>query len=555
MLRSFVLNGLPGDTPLDITQFVEITTGIGLEQHFPTATHNAWGQDLMNAGVLPPERAYNDAPWSLTVTPTDFASGSAVSAYLDEVTRRIRPFATFSIAEDDCPAATGTFKEFDQQARQCFDTWGRVTYIGTRWPAWEGRVVPFGPISVPLFGTADLDSTPDGDLEAAVDLFATIGSATTGAWLGVKADPGTGYDPIDDYSGVTDTTCVGGSKSTAHNLTANTQSSVATAPAFDVNDNLGIVEHIARLVGNDATTAIVGASVVTPSIGLPVSAPNPPVALGATVFNVLDLGQLKIPAQDVPNLASGSAYGTPALSANYDGTSTYSGTGGCTTTAFVPAAGRLEKFSVKLGKTTVASGPIMIELLNSSYLPISMQTIDASALAPSGAFYDFTCSVAPSDQTFYITVDLGYVTGSVQVYGGSSPQTHIAYRAYVAPLVTFGATTPVLATTANSSKNVAVDVVTRVPLDDFAMLCRASLAANQGWRVNSFTRTRYLIDSSGNGGASLAGSLDIEGVRPGFAPGVVNRFVAAADTGATLPGTMTVWGTYTERHIDRARAV
>jgi len=544
---------------------------------FPTASISQAGLDLQAAGKTVPASELLDAPWSLTLL-LSAASASALATAMTAMVLRFHQGAVLTIAEDGGLPCSSAIRTVQPPRKTLNGTWGLLSIMGDRVGAWDGKTVLIAsaasPLPVNLFGTADLDSTPDGELDARAELFVSPAEATNNLALGMKHDPTvtgvatTEYHPCADYgaAGTSDATAVGGYRTTDATLSTDPTSPTAlgnagTTDSLDVNANRG--EHLAfaRVRSDDATALFYAQSKVTPEVGSAIAETEQGVTIGvANALKTLNLGRIRIPVQDVPDLSRGGNSGSYAaeVAQNENLTGASTATGHQTQTLTVTTTGLLAAVFVKMketggyAKVVLSRGGQQIGGVTYVAVPTSTAALTRVGIvnAPAVTVGDVvTVDIYPDGQTLtcnYNSSDAAY-SGGARTGGGD-----LYFKTHIAPLITFGCTTPVLGSCAGS-KHGSLDAVARIPLDDFAIVTNRVAAAGEGFRYNAAAGSIWLANATKTG-ATLAASAYKAGRYEGPAPGVVNRFVAAGDTGTVLPTHVYIWGSYVERWIDRQRA-
>lgn len=529
---------------------------------FPTAEVAQWGKDLQTAGFTTPASSLLDAPFSVALH-KEATTASALAEEMKSLGRRFQPDSVLTVGyggnqPGSCAIRTVNLPQRD--VRHDTPTEGTLTITGTREGPWNGRVIPVAsqatPIALTLFGSAALDSTPDGDLDAAATIYATPLQATNLLTLGFKSSAATGYDPIDDYSGTSDATAFGGARSTDV-VTAATGTALGTAPTIDVDANRG--EHIvlARVKSSSATATFKAESRVAPAIGAAVSELEPAVAAGGTALKTLNLGRVSVPVQDVPDSGRSSSWtSTTTLDQSHTGATGQVSTAGALWEAGTVTYNGSGILDLEVECSASGAGHLSIALCT-PYAGggwSSWTTFDADFAASAGwSYLRLTRGVLAGVPAGTYTLVV-YTAATVSVRAHSAASTVIDglnYKLYQASPISFPATTPVQCFSSGASGS--VDVLARIPADEFGFTVSRTAASGQGCVVQD--GQMFLADSSGNIGATLAAVGSIFGVYDGPLPGVTNTLVAAADTGATLPTTVSVWGSYTERWSDLQRSV
>lgn len=549
MLRTTAILSAPTlDAPLDLLSGPYRVAKYSL----PTAKALDSYDDKQRNGQRPGVCDYDLAPFSLTIHIV--GTGNAdVAAARAALTRYLStPDVCLSWAEDYGLVMTTTIADcaMDASQSEIKTTSAVVTYTGNRYPAWRGLSTPFSVIC-PLWGTVDLPFTPNGEVESDVTLMHTCAQPTNAQWLGVKADPGTHYDPIDDYdTGITDANAVGGHRATALTLSG-TSALAYTAPIVDANDNRGGHFFVARGIAS-ATCMLFGGNAIHPTIGNAYQELNPGIATVNIALSTLNLGAVAFPVQNVPNLASSLGWAPQVKThSSTSGSSHYTSPGVQTASIPTTAGERVSQVVIPLYIPSLLQSSVAVfaavRRSSDHVLMCDLAPVYVDSSTTSATFIPTTGSDGILDGTT-VYIDLTLPTGAFSV--GVSPAT-AQYEFWTQQPIVFGASTPVYA---SGSGTYSLDAVARIPLDDFASIVTTPLGANEGVTFSTFDRIVYQANAAGSVGASVSGQ--VLGLRPGFAPGVVNRFVAAADLQTpALPTTMTIAGVSTDQWIDRARAV
>ena len=519
----------------------------------PTAKLSDDGLAAQDAGLIPSASDYLDAPFSLTLI-IRAADADAVKDAVSAMTRRFRSGSALSWGEDGSPALSSAVQRCEVASEAYFGTWARITYSGTREPFWTDAWKPLTSTAVPLWGTADITESIDGDVEAEVALVATCSQASEWVALGCKHDPAADYDPTDDYSGASDANAYGGETTNA--VTVTTDTALGTAPTLDSEANRGLHLPCARLKNSTGSVSLKVASAASSTV----YADEPAVSFSQTALRGVSLGRVRVPVSEVPNTSGGTVYLTATRVVNQDTGTTEIPSGTFTQTYTAVDTGRVPTIEI-YGRGAVGVTTASVSLLDPSHLvfgePTTVGKYRCSTVSTTAGWHVFTRDSGNGE----IVAGTQYqVSGSVTTYnfipsrstsstyaGGScSAGGDLRFRVWEEERVSFGTTTPLKAT---GSGTATLDVLTRIPLDDFAVVVDSTAAASDGFAFEGGdVFTRY---AAGTTGTSILGTeAQVYGKHLGLAPGVTNRLVAAADTTATAaPGTLTVTGNYRQRWL------
>ena len=401
-------------------------------------------------------------------------------------------------------------------------------------------------------GHFDTDATIPGEDDALVRLRAIFGNNGYGAAVGVKPDPRSGYDYIDDYVGSPgyDANAFGTSKI---GITAtNTPTVVSAAPAIDTNDNRGLALTIARLDTDATTAANCSAYIATKTTGASYGG-STEVAQRARAFTRTDLvarelGYVQIPSGQVPDLATASGWTPEAAQvtqASDDGTLTLTSDASSrrlwadqTFAAFNGRVTAIEYTVDTAPSQTVQGGGLLMLIADgvatmvSTSAPTSVGTHKVSLPTPvtisSSNTVSFRLDITCVAQ-FTIGLAKGanrYASGALTtpIYGsGEAAGDDLVFKVYGELPTSFDTTNPVYVTCSESSKTVNIDYVQRIPLDYAAIVYRQAASGAVAFFYDGDTDTPYSADADGIGPAILDKFEIRKPLR--LKPGVVNRVV------------------------------
>ncbi len=529
---------------------------------FPEAAITEIGRAAQYAGAIPHRLHYDDAPFNFTVIVT----GSTISASIADLHENLRAGTRFMFSEST-EVLTGRIVSIAPTATEHFSTYSRVAFVGSRSPEWEGASLDLGTLTVTNgWGTVDAP-TVGGELAAKVQLYATgAGTMAGGLHLGIRPNPGASYSPLDDYSGVTDATAIGGAWSAASASLTTTPADIASAPPLDIADNRGQHLVVARLKHTASATAT---SYHAASTALGHSVTQPPVAATTASAAVVALGSVSVPCTSVPvGVGTAAPFGAAATDISqttYDTTLT-TPTGYKHTYLFdvdgdrlhsltvrLPSAGRcllnLNRMvdattrGVNIGAMTVSresAGTVTwvvdVDTTSGEQLCLTMQSNMANGIG-----LQYRAAEVNAEGNFYRIDDGTTALTASAITGDLYLVTKVQNR------ISLAASTPVQATCTEAAKTASIDALVRIPTDFCAISVPGSIAANTGWMYDPDTRGVYPCDNSPalTGAALAATRLGMPDL--GLAPGVVNRIVVAAGAKTNV----TITGTATELYLRR----
>jgi hypothetical protein len=462
-----------------------------------------------------------------------------------------------SVVEDD----------FNPLRRSVAPFVARLTLTVETDPYWRGPwSADITPTVAAVPGHFDTAATITGEVDALVRMRLIMADAGTLAAVGVKPAPASGYDYLDDYSGVADSNAHGGEKVASSALTG-TLAAIGTAPNIDTNANRGRHLVIARLDNNATSQATVTYRAVQRTTGnaIAVSTDVAEQAVTSPDTNLVgvELGDVMIPSGQVPDTSSDVLYGPPAVTdeqttENADTAMGYAGQSVTLTEGEILAA-----VTLKTG-TLTAVGPALIRICAFDTDHAVWATMYASALADTDIFasnteYSWTFNwTVPASGTYVIYVEPntaaldtkwrrntagGYAGGDeLDASGYVVSGDDLYFKVYCKSPVVFNSNTIIQAAdSAVASKVAYLDYVQRVPVDYAAIVYRlGSYSAAPMLYWDGDTDTPYIADADGIG-AAVYDKCEIR-TPLRFRAGVVNRVVLAnAEADEALAGATVVY--------------
>lgn len=555
---------------------------------FPPAVPNDDANSDMNAGSLPSPGDYTDPSFTLTVI-VKGDTAQEVRESVATLTRRIAPGVMVTWAEDGCSALNTYVRIVQCSADSYFGTFARIVFTGTRDPFWHGPWYDLVSMAVPCWSSAQISGaasalTVSGEVDAQLVLRTCSPQATTWMGWGVKHAPASGYSPVDDYSGITGATYVGGAKSASGTLSTS-YAVITGAPSLDMEANRGNHILCARVETNQAGTYYKGCSVASAEVGAAVSADLSPVASPSAQMRGVVLGRVRTPVVDMPYLdsqagaapspvviqqTSGDAYEFPHSNPAGNETMVYQ--------TFVVSAG--VRIASVAFKTDVSMDSVNVYLYSaSSGTPVSQIRSLGNVDTPESAHVStIECDVAISAGTYALVLEClgrknapyffrntdatsypsgvgGHKNAAGVWTAGDGTDTSIDLYFQITTYAgqTLGISTPIKATASTGKAN--LDVVARIPADELAVVATRTAAAGEGMLYDASLEDVYVANSAGKTGSSMLGtSAMVYGKHHGLRPGVSNYLVIAADTPYNeAPSAIAVSGQYRERWIHLSR--
>jgi hypothetical protein len=263
---------------------------------FPDATPNAFGTSAQLSGAGRYESHYNDAPWQFVQV-----FSAADRAQLDAFMAALVPGADITL-EEDTGSASSRIVSVDSTL---VNTTGftSVMVSGTRRPAWRGESQTFS-LSAAFGGGAQVTlPTIGGTLGASMDIAVMHTTSGTFSALGIKHAPISGYDPVDSSGSWTANVALSATPATIHagndiDVAANRGKSVLVA-------NLKHTATVASTLKWRAKSTILTAA----SQGRPTS------SAVANTSELINLGEVTIPAAPLPDGSGGIVYGADTAGA------------------------------------------------------------------------------------------------------------------------------------------------------------------------------------------------------------------------------------------------
>lgn len=387
-----------------------------------------------------------------------------------------------------------------------------------------------------------------------------------------------GYDCIDDYSGVVDANAFGGQESAnSPNLTA-TMQAVATAPNIDTMPNEGRYALFARVENTATAHTTVGYRAVSSVTGSAITSSTTVNGdtVGATLdngqgFEVVALGEANVPAGAIPDVATGSGWSAEAVQAENavdDGTKTLTSAAFETgqrlvvrQTCAVAAGERKTAYEYEIdvppSGTTLVSAGLDFQMSNGRTV-VTLAASDFAAgkhkillspppIAPATetaqAILSLTYAEATPFTVGFAASNGDYAAGALDTPTGSgeSAGDDLTFKVYGQTMLGFNTAITLQATdSAAASKVAQVDYLVRVPTDEGYACITKDFAAGQGIMLdesNPLTHKHniYLADADGIGPSVLAQATEWRGslmLRPGY-----NVYTVAAHTpAAAAPG-------------------
>jgi hypothetical protein len=489
---------------------------------FPKAKPTAIGLAAQASGAVPQESHYDLAGFTLPILFTATTS-ELVQDDIEATEAALR--SNMTVTASYGPASkTARLKDitlesvvWDEAGLSATATWSGAYYAAT---IGRNHTIPI--TIADGIGTQAITDI-GGNLAADTDLTLVTGALTDLIACGIKVAPAADYDPTDTYAGTPVTMTA-----------ANTDYSLGSAPARDINANRGSHYVIAKVATNATTPAHTGVGVETTNAG--VTAPRskvPAVASG----NLL-LGKVKIPVAEVPGGGSEAVWGSPAAG--------YSYTAG-TIEAYVPVAsfGTVGQFtiasrkavSIELERPTADSSALIVQFQNTADSSIAQVSLLAGGSSgwnylPSGV------AVLPAG-TYNIGIRCpSNATQRVHLAGsGSPPPANL--KIYMRDVITFDASNTVRARCSDAGKTATLSALTRIPSGS-ALIVPATFAAGAGIRYSAGGVYPF-NGTSVTGAALVADRGDSEFAVP---PGD-SMLVVHAGGGANATGVLSV----TERHL------
>jgi hypothetical protein len=425
-------------------------------------------------------------------------------------------------------------------------------------------------------GHFDTAATITGEVDALVRMRVVNNAAGKFMAVGIRPNPATGYDYVDDYSGVADPNAFGGGKVASSALTA-TLAAVGTAPNIDTTANRGRHLVLARLDNNATSQSTVTYRAVQRTTGhlIAVStdvAEQAVTSPSASLVGV-ELGDVMIPSGQVPDVTTGSGYAAAAITdqqttenADTSGEMIYivqsvSLTAGEKVTGFtfktgsnVSAAYDLVSVSIHpdivdqvLSPSLAAASVVNAHAANTEY------TASFDYVVPATARYAFLVSM-PGDNTLRYNTAGGYAGGTLwtsvsRESGYSDTGDDLYFKVFCAAPLGFNSNTIIQAADSAAASKVAnLDYVQRVPVDFGAIVYRlGSYSVAPALFYDGDTDTPYVADADGIG-PSVYDKCEIR--RPlRYRPGVVNRVVFGLGVGSSAPSAPTVVYAWRPRYL------
>lgn len=435
------------------------------------------------------------------------------------------------------------------------------------WTAQDG--VTFGDTVAATPGHLDVADVP-GDIPALLDMTVTSTDARGALGVGLRHEPSADYQYADDYSGTADAACYGGQKSAAYNLPTSWAASavVATPPAIDVLANAGRSFALARLTNSAVSASHVlyrlrSSSTGSGALADTVSANGLAVMAGAAgAFELVNLGPVTTPCAGMPDLDGAAGYEIVIeLNAENDGELLLA-----TTTGEIRVRQTFPDMDLESFEYTVTSAPsttlvfatAMVSMRSGAVMWVNLPTTPGThavvlpAWAQGAYAIDLQLRSGTLSWTFGVAHSNGdYSDGALtQTKGtGVSAGDDLTFLAYGRRARGFTAADGVQAMCSASGKTARIDVLTRLPIDWWALLTYKAFTAGQGLLIQSNPNglfDAFLCNDDGDVGHSLLGDSVVRGV-PALWPGT-NRLVFAGDH----PGSLTISGTYWPRYSDAA---
>lgn len=460
--------------------------------------------------------------------------------------------------------ASVTEAEFDPLERSVPGAKMYVTVTITTDPYWIGPSSP----EVSLTGTVTtipghFDVTGvTGEVGALLTMRVVPASAGRGLFIGVEPDPAATYDYLDDYgtsAATADPNALGGYKKGA--VVDSALSADIPAPFVDTNGNRGRHLLIARADSTAATASSNTMKARTTTTGnliaASVSVDEQVVQFTSTSLIGYELGDVQIPAGQVPDIATGGGWTEAtvtdqqtAIDTSYsggveDGVIRYIGQ-----TVSLTAGEKVTRFVFKTSSVAhYPGGQLSIVAVDGNDLPITTGAYYTSVAIPAAPMntavnIDLDWVVPNTANYAFLVSSLNYaraqcyryngyasgqmVRGNSGYYVGASTAAaetgyDLYFQVYCATQRGFNSSIGVLTACTESSKTIALDYVQRIPLDYAAICYRPGASGSLGLYYDGQTDTPYAADADGIGPA-VYDKCEIR--RPlRLSPGVINRVV------------------------------
>lgn len=435
--------------------------------------------------------------------------------------------------------------------------------------------LPFRESTVYAPGVVTYDET-DGEVPALTAIKATAEQAITSLALGLRSQPPASFasSAVQDYSGTADANALGGEVKRL--VTSTAWQVVATAPEVDTEDMRGRYVMWARRkwsAGTTANTARASSDVTGSGIAVTTTVPATAQAMpfgvaasAAATFLVGSLGEVSVPAAEVPSAQSTAGYGAEATLVDITTGTDKTLVSDWVAQTFVPTNALISalKFNGAGGSFHLmtwesgAPGTVLSSRMNTGtlYAGLSIPVTPGATYCLRAGGYG---STVKRDTSAPSATGTGYHSpdGSTGWTAGDGTDTTVDYGITVKtrPKLGFAAHTPVQAKATSGTPNFDLDNVALLPCDEayLAVTWAAATSAGQGVLVNEMglradESNVYLTDSSGGIGASLIAQID---PRNPFLlrPGTNSIVVHAATPGGAAPGAVTVSGSYRPRYL------
>lgn len=552
---------------LSVDGFDLLSNGVTCEKFdFPESVPTDDGRRAQQA--LEDTDSLEDAPWGMTLIVSG-ATAADVATLVTDITRRVKPGSQIALGVDDRPALNALVREVRTTGEEYYSKWARISFTGTRDGAWYSEWKSLTPVTVPLWGSADVTDAIDGDMPA--QFAPTVISPLAATWLalGVKQAPMSGYDPTDDYSGTANAVAFGGQTTAATAVgSLPAYAAIGTAPTIDGNANRGSHILCARGVASSAATKLKAASKLV-SLSTVEAVNEVPATVGATTMRGVVVGDVRVPVVDTPDGAQVEAAWLPEAVQVSHTTGTVVGppteaVNRAWQTFTLTQRTRVLGVTMRGYSSAQLGGETYISITNVSDglpdYPWIAHSVGYRGSTLGDIYCPFDVVLEPGQYAIETPLDhlvrdtaAGYAGGqggySANLPGhgmvvGDGTDTSIDWYFKIHGQVAqeVGTTTPLYAA---GTGTLALDVVTRIPADDLAILATHAFAANQGFTYEPDMGLAYLANSVGVVGNSIR--AEVRGKHRGLAPNATNTLVAAGDVGANAPGNITVGGKYRER--------
>ncbi len=458
--------------------------------------------------------------------------------------------------------ASVTEVEFDPLERSVPGAKMYVTATITTDPYW------IGPSSPEVDLTSTVTTVPGhfdvtgvtGEVGALLTMRVVPASAGRGLFIGVKPDPAATYDYLDDYgtsADITDANALGGYKKGA--IVDGVLSADIPAPSVDTNGNRGRSLLIARADSTAATASSNTMKARTTTTGnliaASVSVDEQVVQFTSTSLIGYELGDVQIPAGQVPDITTDSGWGDEGVLVSQTDSSgslnvtcerdvygepfdlyfyqTYTAVTRQQLTAF--------EFTVVTAPATTTGWALIVET-NYGMGYRTERQVSIPSMAAGLKKVSFSDVFAESGSVWRFRVQAPEASGlndescvidssATDVYAGGTAGESFArdvakdllFKVYGKTERGFNSSTGVLTACTEASMTIALDYVQRIPLD-YAVICyRPGASGSLGLYYDGQTDTPYIADADGIGPAVYEKCEIRRPLR--LSPGVINRVV------------------------------